>query len=105
MERFRGGGSGGSSGAISEAEVTSIGATLKAIAQREKQGSAEPSDVRTAIAEIKKLQGATDGGGFSTELLKSTGIGKVVGKLRKSADQGLAKSAKALVASWKQLVV
>eukprot|EP00935_MAST-01C_sp_MAST-1C-sp1_P002034 g2034.t1 len=100
-----GGGSGGSSGAISEAEVTSIGATLKAIAQREKQGSAEPSDVRTAIAEIKKLQGATDGGGFSTELLKSTGIGKVVGKLRKSADQSLAKSAKALVASWKQLVV
>ena len=61
-----------------------------------------PEDV---ITELQKLQEATDGDGFTKELLRTTGIGKVVGKLRKSADQTVAKAAKALVASWKQLLV
>jgi hypothetical protein len=80
-------------------EIKSIAAVLKAIVKKDALSDA---DARTVTNELQKLEAAS--AVFTKQLLIDTGIGKVVGKLRKSANTPVAKSAKALVSSWKKLV-
>jgi hypothetical protein len=100
MGQDGGGESGANTSSLLGADaIKAIAVTLKAIVKKDALSDADAS---TATAELQRLEAAS--GVFTVNLLKETGIGKVVGKLRKSANTSVAKIAKALVSGWKKLV-
>ena len=80
------------------ARVVKLGARLQTVLDSKRTDAEAVRAINSSLEKLSKLQEIT------VDQLKSSGIGKIVAKLRKFAEQSVAAKAKNLIHKWKHLI-